>query len=361
MSTRAIPPEAPRNITVLHTIFARQDAKSYSTGTPKNIWQTKTNKGLKILAPADRLEEVRPLVDAGADELYGGFVPPSWDEAYAAVGSINKRTFASAQFVSFEELTKAVKLAHDMGARFFLTLNNDYYSAAQMPAVLELAGQAAAIEVDGLLVADFGLILEVKRLGLPLELHLSVLSAVLNTQAALFFSDLGINRVVLDRSLIAAEAAKIIGAVPGMEFEAFIMYGKCPNIEGLCSFFHHDDPDHVWPCGRACELKPIPSDSAEARAAAAAQAGWTDAVRGNACGLCGVYDLMKAGLTAAKIAGRGRKTEHKIAAVSAIKTVMDLTSMGASRSDTTRAAHAAHERLFNIPCSHYECYYPPEG
>jgi U32 family peptidase len=307
------------------------------------------------------LAEVRPLIDAGADELYGGFIPPDWDEAYAAVGSINKRTFAAAQFTTFDELAGAAELARDMGVRFFLTLNNDFYSPAQMPAALKLAALAADAGIDGLLVADLGLILELKRQNLPLELHLSILSAVLNSQAALFYQELGITRVVLDRTLTTQEIGKVIAAAPSLEFEAFVMYGKCPNIEGFCSFFHHDDPDHIWPCGRACSLKPMPSDNQDAEDAAAAQAGWAAAVRGNACGLCGVYDLMKAGLTAAKIAGRGRQTEHKLAAVAALKTVRDLTAMGASRVDVMKTARTSHARLFAIPCSPYECYFPAEG
>ncbi len=316
---------------------------------------------MKILAPADRLAEVRPLIDAGADELYGGFVPSAWDETYGEVGSINKRTFRAAQFATIDELAKAVELSHGMGVRFYQTLNNDFYTPRQMPAVLKIAQEAAALGVDGLLVADLGLMLEVNKLHLPLELHLSILSAVLNTQAAFFFKDLGVTRIVLDRTLTTQEIAKVIANVPDVEFEAFVMYGKCPNIEGFCSFFHHDDPDHVWPCGRACDLKPVPADSSEAEAAAAAHSGWAEAVRGNACGLCGVYDLMKAGLTAAKIAGRGRKTEHKLAAIAALKTVRDLTAMGASRVDVVRAARASHERLFDLPCSPYECYFPAEG
>ncbi len=316
---------------------------------------------MKILAPADSLDEVRPLIDAGADELYGGFIPPEWEEAYGEVGSINKRTFQAAQFATLDELSQAIEVSHGMGVRFFQTLNNDFYTPRQMPAVLKFAKGAAAIGVDGLLVADLGLILELSKLDIPLELHLSILSAVLNSQAALYFKDLGVTRVVLDRTLTTQETAKVIANVPGLEFEAFVMYGKCPNIEGFCSFFHHEDPDHVWPCGRACELTPVPNDKAAAQAAVAAQSGWADAVRGNACGLCGVYDLMKAGLTAAKIAGRGRKTEHKLAAIAALKTVRDLTAMGASRVDVVKTARASHERLFELPCSPYECYFPAEG
>ncbi len=316
---------------------------------------------MKILAPADHIDEVRPLIEAGADELYGGYVPPDWDEAYAAVGSINKRTFSAAQFATEDELAEAVSLARTMGARFFLTLNNDFYTTGQMSWVLALAERAAAIGVNGLLVADLGLILEIKRRELPLELHLSILSAVLNSQAAMFFGELGVTRVVLDRSLTTTDIAKIIAAVPGLEFEAFVMYGKCPNVEGLCTFLHHDDPDHIWPCGRACELAPVPAGNPVAAAAAKAQAGWATAVRGNACGLCAVYELMKAGLTAAKIAGRGRKTEHKLAAVTALKTVRDLTAMGASHADVVKVARTAHERLFNTPCSPYECSFPAEG
>ena len=315
---------------------------------------------MKILTPVDRLDEVAPLIEAGADELYGGFVPPGWRDDFRLVGSLNKRTFAEAQFTSVDELARAVKLTRSRGKRFYLTLNNDFYSAAQTPAVLAEVERAIDLGVDALIVADLGLVLEIKQRGHKIPLHLSILAACLNRHAALFWHELGISRIVLDRTLTAAEIAGIVTSLPDVDFETFLMYGKCPNVEGLCSFFHHNDPNHIWPCGQTCELTPVPADSREAEAAVKAQATWADTVRGNACGLCAYYDLEKAGLAAVKIAGRGRKTDHKLAAVRAIAKMREMSLSGAGRADIREAGARMHQELFNLPCDPYGCYYPAE-
>lgn len=288
---------------------------------------------MKILAPVDSLDEVGALIESGADELYGGFVPREWEKSYKAVGSINKRTFREAQFETAETLRAAVALAHNMGARFFLTLNNDFYTDEQMPAVLDQAELAEDIGIDALIVSDIALILGIKRLELETETHLSVLAAAMNSGAVRFFKELGVARVVLDRSVGPAAAAGIIAAEPGVEYESFLMYGKCPNVEGYCSFFHHNDPDHNWPCG---------------------------ASRGSACGLCAYRDFDKAGLTAAKIAGRGRKTEDKLKAVKALAAVRDLAESNASPEVFVRGAQKASRDIAGLACDPASCYFPAE-
>ncbi|NJC89072.1 MAG: hypothetical protein FIB02_11185 [Desulfuromonas sp.] len=52
---------------------------------------------MSIISPVDHLAEAESLLQAGADELYGGFVPPQWREDYSLLASLNQRTFAEAQ------------------------------------------------------------------------------------------------------------------------------------------------------------------------------------------------------------------------------------------------------------------------
>ncbi len=311
---------------------------------------------MRILAPVDHVEEIGILAEAGADEFYGGFVPAEWNIAYADVGSLNKRTFADAQFSTAAELTAGVAAAHALSRPFFLTLNNNFYSAAQLPLVLSEVERAVNLKIDALIVADPGLILEIKRRRFPIELHISILAGVMNSAAARFYGDLGAARVVLDRSLTTAEAARIIAAEPEMDFEAFLMYGKCPNVEGLCSFFHDDSPEHIWPCGYPCDLVP----AAAATPAAAVQATWSGTPRGNACGLCGYYELEKAGLAAVKIAGRGRRTEEKLQAVRAIAALRDVSLTGAGPGAMAEMARHVHVDMFDSGCDPYSCYFPAE-
>jgi hypothetical protein len=112
---------------------------------------------VKIISPVDNLAETPRLLEAGADELYGGFVPPEWQESYDLLASINQRTFAAAQIDTEAELAEIVQLTHAAGRQFALTLNAPCYSDAQLPLLrgcypgVELhtrTGMALAGEID---------------------------------------------------------------------------------------------------------------------------------------------------------------------------------------------------------------------
>jgi len=64
---------------------------------------------LKILSPVDHSHEVETLIENGAQELYGGFLPPFWEEKYGHVASINRRSYRESNFSSSAELTDAIE------------------------------------------------------------------------------------------------------------------------------------------------------------------------------------------------------------------------------------------------------------
>ena len=57
-----------------------------------------------ILSPVDRASEVPELVEAGAEELYAGYVPPFWAETFGPVVSCNRRSFDEANVGTFDDL-----------------------------------------------------------------------------------------------------------------------------------------------------------------------------------------------------------------------------------------------------------------
>ena len=95
-----------------------------------------------LISPIDQLGEAEPLLDAGADELYGGWLPEDWLERYRLLASINQRTFAGAQIAGYEDLQEIVQRAHDRGKRFSLTLNAPFYSDEQLPLLFDYVDQA---------------------------------------------------------------------------------------------------------------------------------------------------------------------------------------------------------------------------
>src|SRR5512137_1370593 len=108
---------------------------------------------MRIISPVDHLSETESLLRAGADELYGGYVPPQWRDSYDQLASINQRTFAAAQIDTEAELAEIVRLTHAAGRTFALTLNAPYYSDAQLRLLLDYLDRMVALGIDGLILA----------------------------------------------------------------------------------------------------------------------------------------------------------------------------------------------------------------
>ena len=90
---------------------------------------------MKLISPIDRKSEAELLLTAGADELYGGYVPEEWQQRFGLLASINQRTFAGAQIDSYADLREIVRSCNDHNGAFALTLNSPFYSAGQQPLI----------------------------------------------------------------------------------------------------------------------------------------------------------------------------------------------------------------------------------
>ena len=214
---------------------------------------------MNIISPIDKLSEAAPLLDAGAFELYGGFVPPDWSERFSLYSSINQRTFATAQIDSKTELQNILSKTHSKQARFSLTLNAPFYTDEQIPMLLDYVAEVVDAGIDGLILADLGLLRQVRKLFPAIELHASTLAHLANSEAVTVYVDAGIDRVVLPRHLPVTEMGAIVSAHPQVTFDAFLLVGNCPNTEGLCTF-HHSSQDRVWPCEILYEIEAVEAD-----------------------------------------------------------------------------------------------------
>jgi putative protease len=89
---------------------------------------------------------------------------------------------------------------------------------------------------------------------------------------------------VLPRFLGLKEVASLCKDSPEMDFEVFILVGKCPNIEGMCSFLH-DNSDGRWPCEWAYSVT-CADGSAPPDGIGTAIDGVRSTDRRDGCGLC---------------------------------------------------------------------------
>lgn len=314
-----------------------------------------------ILSPADRASEVPGLVDAGADELYAGFVPPFWSESFGPVVSCNRRSYADANVPTLDELSDLVRAAALRDVPVHLALNATPVPDAMIPTMVAFAADLARLGIRGVIVSDLPLLVALRGAGLRrLEIHASTLFSAFNGAAVAFLRRAGATRVVLAREVSVAEAAAVVSAAATTAIEVIGLRGRCPNIEGFCTHLH-DDPGRTWPCELRYEKEwrgpgPFPEGVREA----IARHEGTD--RGDSCGLCAIPLLERAGVRAFKIVGRGAESERKVAAVAAAGAMREFGRAGVpDAAACARRGKAMYGDLCGRGCRPENCYFPEFG
>lgn len=175
-------------------------------------------KKVELLAPAGNIECLKTALYFGADAVY------------LAGKQYGLRAFA-ANFTQ-EELGEAVRLAHSLKKRVYLTLNA-LFRNQDFEGFPEYLLRIKEMGIDAVIVSDPGVMQCCLEAGL--EVHLSTQASTLNAQSAAFWHRQGVKRIVLAREITLAEAAEIAQNAPdGLELEAFIHGAMCIAYSGRC-------------------------------------------------------------------------------------------------------------------------------
>ena len=312
----------------------------------------------KLVSPVDHASEAEVLLESGADELYGGVVPPAWEKRFGLLGSLNQRTFAQAQLQGFDELETVVRAAHARHKRFSLTLNAPFYSNDQHELIDEIVATASEIGIDGLILADPGLLRRLKSTYPHIEYHVSTLAHAGNVPSLTYFQQLGATRAGIPRHIDTRSIAQLAAELPQMRLDAFVIVGKCPNTEGLCTF-HHAREDRIWPCEIPYTIRALEDPPGDAlHHAILRQSSWSQSNRRHGCGLCALPALLKAGIYGLKLVGRGAPTSMKQANLKLILDFIAMAQSGMAGEEFRCAARTAHHQRFGSPCRANVCYYP---
>ena len=173
----------------------------------------------ELLAPAGNMASLRAALHFGADAVYGGM------RAYGL------RAFAG----NFgpEELREAVRLCHDAGKKFYVTLNVFPFED-QMEGFVASARQALEAGVDAAIVSDLGAIVTLRERLPELTLHVSTQASTVNAAAVRHYQALGCSRVILAREVSLERMRLIAQGAPGMELETFVHGAACMAYSGRC-------------------------------------------------------------------------------------------------------------------------------
>ena len=174
---------------------------------------------VELLAPAGNFQKLKCALYFGADA------------AYIGGKDFSLRSFAD-NFTR-EEMAEAVKYAHALGKKVYVTVNifaknADFGLLCDYFAFLKSAGADAAI------VSDCGVFGAAKKYAQGLPLHVSTQANVTNMYAAKFWREQGASRIVLARELSMEEIARIHAFVPDVELEAFVHGAMCVSYSGRC-------------------------------------------------------------------------------------------------------------------------------
>ena len=172
----------------------------------------------EILAPAGNMEKAIVAMEYGADALY-----------------LSGKAFgmrAKAGNFSLQELQAVLAIAHERGVKVYVTVNifahNDHIDS--LPKYL---AKLEDLQVDGLIVADVGVMALAKEYAPSLPLHLSTQANTVNYRAAKFWEELGIARLVMARELTRDEIARVRRETQA-EIEVFVHGAMCMAYSGRC-------------------------------------------------------------------------------------------------------------------------------
>ncbi len=179
----------------------------------------------EILSPAGNFEKMKSAILYGADAVY-------------LAGNVFGMRAAADNF-NLEELSEAVKYAHERGVRVYITVNtmprdNEYELLADYLTALE------EIAPDALIIADVGVLALVKEILPDMEIHISTQANATSSAACRAWHALGAKRVVLARELTLEEIKSIRRNTPAeLELECFVHGSMCVSYSGRCLLSGH--------------------------------------------------------------------------------------------------------------------------
>jgi len=170
----------------------------------------------ELLAPAGDLERLKIALLYGADAVY--------------LGGTLFGLRANAINFTIDEIKEGVTFAHNLHKKVYVTVNIVLHNK-EVKFLVDYLKQLDEIGVDAIIVSD-PTVIKLAKENTNLEVHLSTQQSTLNYEAALFFKDLGITRIVLGREASKEEIKEI--KKTGLEIEIFIHGAMCASYSGRC-------------------------------------------------------------------------------------------------------------------------------
>ena len=265
----------------------------------------------ELLAPAGSLEKLKFSIDYGADAVY--------------IGGYKYNLRANAKNFSLSEIRKGVIYAHSNNAKVYVTVNIVFHNE-DIEGLKEYLIELESIGVDAIIFSDPLVIDIAKKYAPNLHLHLSTQASVLNKDAALYYKNLGVERIVLARECSREDIKEIIDET-GIEIECFIHGAMCTNISGRCvlsNYFTNRDANR----GGCCQVCRFNFNLYDKNKEKISETDNFSIAPKDLSLISYIKEMMDIGITSFKMEGRMRSIYYIATLVSVYRNVIDMYEEG---------------------------------
>jgi len=193
----------------------------------------------ELLAPAGSFEKAKTAFLYGADAIYVG------------TSSLSLRTRAE---MTEDDLIKTIKYTHEICKKVYVAINifawDDNYDEIKRQAVI-----LNELKVDGIIVADGGVVEVLKEYAPDIEIHISTQANIVSLNSSMFWYRNGASRVIIAREINKKQIKHIIDNKPmGLETEMFVHGAICFGYSGRCflSDFLSCRSANLGDCSQSC-------------------------------------------------------------------------------------------------------------
>lgn len=345
---------------------------------------------MKILSPFDMIKEVKPLIEAGAEELYCGVNSEKWQSK--GVFS-NARQMFYGNLNSFNDLAEAIAIAGESSIPVYLCANGNMTKGPYKQLEEDIA-VAIDTGISGIIVADITLIPLIKKMKEDCKVILSCLNPCLCREGVDFYHDLGVDRIILTLNQLTLEEIEDISrhaGSTGMETEIFVNNISCRNMPGNCLYNSMDIFLQRYKTGMKSVLKllktitaGLPFDLKSRLGKSLYSSGLhpkpcrtvsSIEVEGDMpgrivryspdkeftegfCRLCSIFLLDKYGVDSGKIAGRGYPTARKIKDTAfAAQFMQKIKNNGTGEENYVLKGMSVFREIYGGDCMDMKCHY----
>lgn len=193
----------------------------------------------ELLAPAGSFEKAKVAFLYGADAIYAG------------TSSLSLRTRAE---MENDDLFKTIEYAHKLGKKVYTTINifawDDRYEE-----IKEQARVLNKLKVDGIIVADGGIVEIIKQEAPDIDIHISTQANIVSYHTSNFWYKNGAKRVILAREMNKEQIKELLKNKPkDLETEIFVHGAICFGYSGRCflSDFLSGRSANLGDCAQSC-------------------------------------------------------------------------------------------------------------